>query len=138
MDVCSRNGERVDWPGFHNRALPIRRGPASPTFNVARHSLAMAHIAPFVAPPNDGNKKEKGLNLRANQKTGSGQMTQDDTRNVYLQGHFTVPEDRLDQVRLSLPTHIALTRAEEGCISFEVTEDVKCLGQFNVSEVFAN
>ena len=65
-------------------------------------------------------------------------MTQDDTRNVYLQGHFTVPEDRLDQVRLSLPTRIALTRAEEGCISFEVTEDVKCLGQFNVFEVFAN
>ena len=65
-------------------------------------------------------------------------MTQDDTVKVYLQGHINVPEDRLDQVRQALPAHIALTRAEEGCISFEVAEDVERSGRFNVSEVFAN
>ena len=65
-------------------------------------------------------------------------MMQDDTRKVYLQGHITVPEDRLVLVRQALPTHIALTRAEGGCISFDVTEDVECSGRFNVSEVFAN
>ncbi len=47
-----------------------------------------------------------------------------------------MPADRLDAVRAALPQHIALTRAEKGCISFVVTEDVNQPGRFNVSEIF--
>ncbi|WP_037315889.1 putative quinol monooxygenase [Ruegeria halocynthiae] len=57
---------------------------------------------------------------------------------VHLDGHITVPEDRLTQVRKALPDHIALTRAEPGCVSFDVTEDAARPGHFNVSEVFEN
>ncbi|WP_299946380.1 putative quinol monooxygenase [uncultured Ruegeria sp.] len=64
-------------------------------------------------------------------------MTKSDGK-VYLQGHIAVPLDRLDEVRRALPTHIALTRAEEGCIAFEVSEDDAHPGRFNVSEVFSN
>ena len=57
---------------------------------------------------------------------------------VYLTGFLDVPPDRLQQVRLALPQHIALTRAEAGCVSFEVVEDSSVAGRFNVSEVFEN
>lgn len=57
---------------------------------------------------------------------------------VYLTGHLDVPADRLEQVRQALPQHIALTRAEAGCVSFEVIEDNTVTGRFNVSEVFEN
>ncbi|WP_170477755.1 putative quinol monooxygenase [Ruegeria arenilitoris] len=57
---------------------------------------------------------------------------------VYLQGFLDVPEDKLQQVRSALPRHIELTRAEPGCISFEVVEDTVQPGRFNVSEVFEN
>ncbi len=59
-----------------------------------------------------------------------------DATKVYLQGQITVPSDRLDQVRTALPDHIALTRAEPGCMSFDVVEDANEPGRFNVSEVF--
>ncbi len=65
-------------------------------------------------------------------------MTQETGAKVSLQGHITVPADRLEQVRQALPDHIALTRAEQGCISFEVTEDRTHPGRFKVSEVFEN
>ncbi|WP_171240698.1 putative quinol monooxygenase [Ruegeria sp. HKCCA5491] len=55
---------------------------------------------------------------------------------VFLTGHIDVPIDRLEQVRAALPKHIALTRAEPGCLSFEVTEDAETPGRFNVNEVF--
>lgn len=61
-------------------------------------------------------------------------MTQDGR--VFLRGHITVPEDRLDQVRKALPLHIALTRAEAGCLLFEVNENPDQPGRFDVSEVF--
>ncbi len=64
-------------------------------------------------------------------------MTRDKGR-VFLQGHILVPPERLEQVRKALPAHIALTRAEKGCISFEVTEDDQIAGRFDVSEVFQN
>jgi quinol monooxygenase YgiN len=37
-----------------------------------------------------------------------------------------------------LADHIALTRAEPGCLSFEVLEDANIPGQFNVSEAFVD
>ncbi|WP_050602295.1 putative quinol monooxygenase [Ruegeria sp. 6PALISEP08] len=55
---------------------------------------------------------------------------------VFLNGHIDVPPDRLEDVRAALPLHIALTRAEEGCLSFEVVEDQTTPGRFTVSEVF--
>ena len=64
-------------------------------------------------------------------------MTQAEKK-VHLRGHITVPQDRLEQVRQALPAHISLTRAEAGCISFEVCEDSNQPGRFEVSEVFAN
>ncbi|MCG7518120.1 putative quinol monooxygenase [Ruegeria sp. Ofav3-42] len=57
---------------------------------------------------------------------------------VILKGHISVPADRLAQVRDALPEHIALTRAEPGCLSFDVEEEAAVPGRFNVSEVFAS
>ncbi|MEX0307762.1 MAG: putative quinol monooxygenase [Ruegeria sp.] len=65
-------------------------------------------------------------------------MSDKKTKKVYLQGYITVPAERLELVRQALPEHIALTRAEQGCISFEVVEDRDHAGRFNVSEVFEN
>lgn len=55
---------------------------------------------------------------------------------VILKGHIDVPADRLDQIRAGLVDHIRLTRAEPGCISFDVTEDPDNPGSFNVAEEF--
>ncbi len=55
---------------------------------------------------------------------------------VCLRGYLVVPADRLEQVRTALPEHIALTRAEPGCLSFEVVEDAEIPGRYNVSEMF--
>ncbi len=63
-------------------------------------------------------------------------MSKVENARVFLNGFLNVPADRLDAVRVALPQHIALTRAEKGCISFEVTEDVNQPGRFNVSEIF--
>ena len=53
-----------------------------------------------------------------------------------LTGHVDVPAERLDAVRAALPEHIRLTRAEEGCIRFDVTERAEPVGRFEVSEAF--
>lgn len=55
---------------------------------------------------------------------------------VTLTGHITVPEDRIGAIRAGLAEHIRLTRAEPGCISFDVTENPEVPGQFDVSEEF--
>lgn len=57
---------------------------------------------------------------------------------VFLRGHIQVPPGRIEQVRAALPDHIALTRAEPGCLSFEVVEDADNSGRFVVSEVFVD
>lgn len=57
---------------------------------------------------------------------------------VFLRGYIMVPADRIEQVRAALPDHVALTRAEPGCIAFDVVEDPDCAGRFVVSEVFAD
>lgn len=58
------------------------------------------------------------------------------TPNIVLTGHIDVPKDRIAAVRAALPAHIALTRAEPGCLSFQVVEDRNHPGRFNVSERF--
>lgn len=41
-------------------------------------------------------------------------------------------------VRRALPDHIRLSRAEPGCLTFDVTEDPQIPGLFHVSESFAD
>jgi quinol monooxygenase YgiN len=48
------------------------------------------------------------------------------------------PPDRLAAVTEALPVHIALTRAEPGCLSFDVTPSPDDPGRFLVSEVFSD
>ncbi len=66
------------------------------------------------------------------------QMTADDDARVFLNGYLDVPADRLDAVRAALPEHIDLTRAEPGCMSFDVTESDDHPGRFMVAEIFEN
>lgn len=57
---------------------------------------------------------------------------------VHLDGYLEVTADRLEAVRSALPEHVRLTRAEPGCIRFEVAESPDNPLQFLVSEVFAD
>lgn len=55
---------------------------------------------------------------------------------VTLSGYIDVPEERLEAVRAALPEHVLLTRAEPGCLRFEVIESSSTPGRFAVSEEF--
>ncbi|NRP25143.1 hypothetical protein XMM379_001835 [Aliiroseovarius sp. xm-m-379] len=57
---------------------------------------------------------------------------------ISLTGYMDVPEDRQAAVTAALPAHIALTRAEPGCLAFDVTENDDIPGRFNVTERFAS
>lgn len=57
---------------------------------------------------------------------------------IQLAGYIDVPLARLFEVTTALPEHIRLTRAETGCVSFDVTPDPDHAGRFNVAEVFIN
>ena len=57
---------------------------------------------------------------------------------VTLSGHIDVPPDRLAQIRAALVDHIRLTRAEPGCISFDVVEEQDFPGRFTVAERFTD
>ncbi len=57
---------------------------------------------------------------------------------VYLTGHLEVPPDRIEAVTAALPAHIALTRAEPGCLAFSVAQSPDNPTHFLVSEIFAN
>lgn len=57
---------------------------------------------------------------------------------VVLTGHIDVPADRLEAIRAALPDHIRLTRAEPGCLAFEVCESGGTPGRFEVRERFAD
>ncbi|WP_105167808.1 putative quinol monooxygenase [Pseudoalteromonas sp. T1lg23B] len=55
---------------------------------------------------------------------------------IILRGHILVPEPELGQVRQALNEHIELTRAEPGCIVFEVTQNPDNPLRFDVYEEF--
>ncbi len=55
---------------------------------------------------------------------------------IHLTGTLTCGADQQQKVRDALPDHIALTRAEPGCLEFEVVETAP--GVFAVSELFAD
>ncbi len=53
---------------------------------------------------------------------------------IRLTGTLTCPPEEAAAVRAALPAHVALTRAEPGCLSFEVTETAPDV--FAVDELF--
>jgi quinol monooxygenase YgiN len=55
---------------------------------------------------------------------------------VVLSGHILVSEGALAAVREALPVHRELTRAESGCLVFNVDEDPNQVGKFDVYEEF--
>lgn len=55
---------------------------------------------------------------------------------IVLTGHMDVPPDRIDAVMAALPHHIALTRAEPGCLSFDVNPAPDTPFRLVVSERF--
>ncbi len=59
-----------------------------------------------------------------------------DTKQIHLTGYMDVPLDKVHEVNIAVKDHIALTRAEEGCISFEVTSCPDVQGRFLVAEIF--
>ncbi len=57
---------------------------------------------------------------------------------ISLKGHIDVPPERLEAVAEALPLHIELSRAEAGCIFFNVDPCPEVAGRFLVSESFEN
>jgi len=57
---------------------------------------------------------------------------------IYLTGHIDVPAERMEDIQAALSAHIALTRAEPGCLSFEVHPCPDVKGRFLVSEAFVD
>lgn len=57
---------------------------------------------------------------------------------VTLTGYILVPSADLEAVIAELPTHIALTHAEPGCLSFEVLQDQENPLRFTVNETFTD
>jgi quinol monooxygenase YgiN len=57
---------------------------------------------------------------------------------VHLSGYLDIPADRLAAVTAALPAHLALTRAEPGCLTFDVTPSADHPGRFLVAEIFSD
>ena len=57
---------------------------------------------------------------------------------IELTGYIEVPEGRRDAIAAALPLHVELTRAETGCVQFDVTPDPEVEGRYNVSELFTD
>jgi len=55
---------------------------------------------------------------------------------IRLTGTLTCASEEAETVRAALPEHIRLSRAEPGCLSFDVTETAP--GVFTVAERFAD
>jgi autoinducer 2-degrading protein len=58
--------------------------------------------------------------------------------NVVLSGFIKVPPDDLVAIIAALPQHIELTRAESGCLRFEVTPHTVDSTRFEIDEVFVD
>ncbi|MBV1916424.1 MAG: antibiotic biosynthesis monooxygenase [Pseudomonadales bacterium] len=57
---------------------------------------------------------------------------------ITLQGHIIVPCADLESVESAVSNHIELTRAEDGCLVFEVVQDSENKNRFNVYEEFVD
>lgn len=58
--------------------------------------------------------------------------------NVRLTGTIVIPENQHDLLVPLLEQHIALTRAEAGCLHFDVTQDTQNPEIFHVRELFTD
>ena len=65
-------------------------------------------------------------------------MTDSAQKKIQLKGHMDVTSDRMEAVIKAVGDHITLTRAEAGCISFEVTACPDVTGRFLVAETFVD
>jgi quinol monooxygenase YgiN len=57
-------------------------------------------------------------------------------KKIVLKGHIKVPADDLPAVQAELPAHITQTRAEAGCLAFEVKQRAQDPQVFDVWERF--
>ena len=57
---------------------------------------------------------------------------------IILDGYIVVPDADLSAVIDELPRHIELTRAEQGCIAFDVIQDKQSRYKFTVYEKFSS
>lgn len=57
---------------------------------------------------------------------------------VILKGYIIVPDSDLVAVQDELAMHIELTRQEEGCLVFEISQDKGTINKFNVYEEFTD
>ena len=57
---------------------------------------------------------------------------------VILEGYIVVSEADLMAVKRALVNHIQLTREEDGCIVFDVSQDSENENRFNVYEAFSS
>lgn len=55
---------------------------------------------------------------------------------IELTGHIDVPMERLASVEPALAVHIDLTRAEAGCLRFDIDPAPATPGRFFVAELF--
>ena len=55
---------------------------------------------------------------------------------IRITGRLICPRDELDAVRAGLAEHVRLSRAEPGCLAFEIAEDPNEPGVFHVAETF--
>ena len=60
------------------------------------------------------------------------------TGRVRVTGYLRCAPDEIEMVRAALVDHIRLTRAEPGCLSFEVTQDADDPCRWNLDETFAD
>lgn len=58
--------------------------------------------------------------------------------NVQLLGTITIPVTQHEALIPLLEEHIRLTRAEPGCLHFDVTQDAETPELFHVSELFTD
>lgn len=57
---------------------------------------------------------------------------------VILEGYVLVADSDLAAVKRKLANHIQLTRQEEGCLVFEVSQDTENMNRLNVYEEFTS
>jgi quinol monooxygenase YgiN len=57
---------------------------------------------------------------------------------IVLSGHIIIPMEELDKVSVALEDHKRLTRAEPGCLIFNIRPDADRLGWFKVYEKFSS
>lgn len=60
------------------------------------------------------------------------------SKKIRLKGYMDVPFERITAVTKALAQHITLTRAEPGCLSFEVTPCPDVASRFLVAETFVD